>query len=108
MTTRTDDVALVNLRGEADLAVVDALLRTLAEARGMSGVHGIAVDLTSVTFIDSSGLGALIAGYRMATQDGLTFEVRNPTPAVRSLLAMTGVLRLFAGDLATDDISDWP
>jgi anti-anti-sigma regulatory factor len=42
-----------------------------------------------VPFMDSSGLGALIAGRRMALEDGLGFDAINPTPPVRSVLAIT-------------------
>jgi len=93
-------VAMIKLTGDADLGSVDALLVILAEARRRPGVREIVVDLAGVPFMDSSGLGALIAGQRLAMQDGLGFDAVNPTPPVRSVLAMTGVLQLLAGTAA--------
>lgn len=48
----------VRLRGEIDLAVHDQTLDLLVDA---AGTGGVLVDLSAVTFIDSSGLRALIA-----------------------------------------------
>jgi anti-sigma B factor antagonist len=98
LTTHTGETVTVILQGDADLAVVDLLLASFAEARAVPGVRRIVVNLAGVPFMDSSGLGALIAGFRFARQDGLTFEVVHPTSPVRSLLAITGVANLFADD----------
>jgi anti-sigma B factor antagonist len=107
MAIQDGDVATIHLHGEADLAVVDQLFETMAEARAVPGVRRIVMDLARLTFVDSSGLGALIAGYRMATQDGLAFTVVDPTPAVRSLLGMTGVLQLLTGEPEHEDVAPW-
>lgn len=104
-TTLAGEVVTVHLHGDADLAVVDALLATFARARSVDGVRRIVVDLSDVGFMDSSGLGALVAGFRFAHQDGIAFDVADPTEPVRSLLAMTGVASLFTG--SDDDRADW-
>ncbi len=96
LMSRTGEVVTITLHGDVDLVVVGTLLRVFAEARAVADVRRIVVDLSAVPFMDSSGLGALVAGFRFARQDGRTFEVINPTPNVRSLLAMTGVAQLFA------------
>lgn len=104
-TSHAGEVVTVHLHGDADLAVVDSLLATFARARSVAGVRSIVIDLSDVGFMDSSGLGALVAGYRFAHQDGIAFDVADPTPPVRSLLAMTGVASLFTGP--HDDRGDW-
>ena len=45
--------------GELDIASVGAFRAALADAAGQAE-HGVVVDLTDVSFIDSSGLGALV------------------------------------------------
>jgi len=106
---RDDRVAVVTLSGEADLAALDQLREILAEARTLPDIDSIQVDLAELRFIDSSGIGSLIAGHRMAVQDGLGFSIVRPAPAVRSVLAMTGVLGLLTGNPADDDdlTADW-
>jgi anti-anti-sigma regulatory factor len=48
-----------------------------------------------VTFVDSTGIGALAAGQNAARSTGATFEVRNPAPFVRQQLRMMGLTDAF-------------
>jgi anti-sigma B factor antagonist len=56
------------------------------------------VDLKKATFMDSTGLGALIEGYRAATEGASRFAVTNPTPTLRRVLTVTGLCELFGLD----------
>ena len=49
------------------------------------------VDLSDVTFCDSTGLGAIVALHREAGRAGSSFALRSPRPRVAAVLAMTGV-----------------
>ena len=57
---RIGDVSKVAVFGEVDIATVPELNQALAEAVADSP-EGLVIDLLGVTFMDSSGLGALIA-----------------------------------------------
>ena len=48
-----------------------------------------------VTFIDSLGLSALVAGYQAAGRVGARFTVANPAPFVYRQLAISGLADLF-------------
>lgn len=48
------------------------------------------VDLLYVTFIDSTGLGALVAGYRVARGVGVPFTIRQPSPFLETQLREVG------------------
>jgi anti-sigma B factor antagonist len=54
----------------------------------------LAVDLSSVEFVDSSGLGALISAYKTLESRG-ELAIVAPCPVVRSLFKMTGTDALF-------------
>jgi anti-sigma B factor antagonist len=56
------------------------------------------IDLRDATFIDSTGLGALIEGYRAAGERQIPFVVLNPSASLRRVLAMTGLCDLFGLD----------
>lgn len=76
--------------GELDLDGGDrleALVRELLE-RG----YGVTLDLSAVTFLDSSGLGALIA---LSQGDGAVV-VEDASPAVLRVLEMTGTTDVLA------------
>ena len=97
MTTRrqADGVIVVDVRGTLDAATVDALrdalLNTLTAQRPVSMV----VDLTYVTFMDSMGIGALVAGHNAARDVGTRFVLRNPSQFVHRQLRVTGLAEMF-------------
>lgn len=61
-----DGITVLDLRGEVDYQSVGALSRALPPADPTTG-HRVVVDLSRVTFMDSSGVSALIAAHQ-ATQ----------------------------------------
>jgi anti-sigma B factor antagonist len=93
--TRTDDgTIVVTVRGEIDFANADELADGVRDAvTDSTGV--VRVDLRKATFIDSTGLGALIEGYRAATVSDVRFVVTNPTSSFRRVLTVTGLCDLF-------------
>jgi anti-sigma B factor antagonist len=90
--TRLDDgTALVRLRGEIDMSVCDEMRDILVNT--IVGAHPskIIVEMSRVTFMDSTGLGALVAGCRSAAANDIGFAVRTPSPFVANLLRVTGL-----------------
>ena len=81
-----DGVHVVTLRGELDVATVPAFRDVLNPLAENEAVEAICVDLTEVTFIDSTGLMTLLnALRRVVRRDArLVLACSNPT-----------VLRLF-------------
>ncbi len=77
------DEILVRVSGEVDLRTSDVLLEALSPA----GERRIALDLTEMTFIDSTGLSVLIA----ARKRGAVIVLRNPPPQMQKLLTITGL-----------------
>ena len=78
------------VRGELDFASVpqfDAAVRVLMSAPRTK----VVVNLSAVTFIDSSGLGALLRAHRIGRDHGIAFVLQNPSDRVRSLLALTAL-----------------
>lgn len=69
------------------------------------GLQVIEIDLSQTVFVDSCGLGALIAIYKTACSGnghnggngngGCTLRLVNPTPPVQQLLELTRMHRLF-------------
>ena len=85
----SDDGALVVVRGEVDMATAPQLRDTLL-ALVDGGASRIALDCRGLDFLDSSGIGVLIAVRKRLGDDGsLTLEA--PPPHVRKVLELTGV-----------------
>jgi anti-sigma B factor antagonist/stage II sporulation protein AA (anti-sigma F factor antagonist) len=81
---REGPVAVLAARGELDMAgsmTLDAAVERLA---GESGVEAILLDLSAVSFMDSSGLRAVMVADRLAAGEGLRFAlVRGGEPVHR-------------------------
>jgi anti-sigma B factor antagonist len=69
--------------------------RDEARASLTAGDTMIDVDLSGTTFMDSSGLGALIALQKTMTARGGAVRILNPTPAVQQILELTRLHRVF-------------
>ena len=59
------------------------------------GEIDIIVQLEQVRFIDSSGLGALLAGYKTASAKSGKFSLSNIQPQVLSMFELTRLNRVF-------------
>ncbi len=81
---------MLRLTGELDMAGVDQFERLLT-ADGSSEARTFVVDLRSLTFIDSSGLRALIMADQGVRDVGGRFVVVRGPDRVNQVLEMTGV-----------------
>jgi anti-anti-sigma factor len=83
-------IVLVRMPTEVDLATAPALRDELLGALNRDGVH-LVVDALDVTFMDSSGVNALVrARERAAALDG-SLHVVTGSPGVRRVLQITGL-----------------
>jgi len=60
-----------------------------------NGHKNLEVDLAATTFIDSCGLGALIALHKTACSRQGTLRLKNPQPQVNQILELTRMHRVF-------------
>ena len=65
--------------------------KSLIASTVKDGSACVVVDLAGVKFMDSSGLGALISGLRVARQAGGRFLIAAATAQVRAVLQVTQV-----------------
>ncbi|WP_433375271.1 STAS domain-containing protein [Actinoplanes sp. CA-142083] len=87
------DATRVSLRGEVDVLTVDQVRVALEEALA-AHTREIVVDLRELSFIDSTGLGALIYGFQRAREKGIRFRLAGPTRSVHQILALSGLLEV--------------
>jgi anti-anti-sigma factor len=94
-TTSQDSAPVLAVSGDLDISGVDEFLahadRLLAGASDT-----IEVDLSGVTFIDSSGLGALVRLHKTAGDVGSELRLTNVPRPVTRILELTGLTDLFA------------
>jgi anti-anti-sigma factor len=90
--------------GEIDL-VTAPRFRAQLEALIAEAHSPAFVDLSGVTFFDSSGLAALLAARRAAERTDVTLVLVNPSPLTERVLEITGVDELF--EICDDPTSGW-
>lgn len=78
---------VLELSGELDVSTCQGLVSKLV------GVPGslVVIDLSKVSFMDSSGLGVINRARRIAMEEGGVLVVSRPQPMVHRVLQITGL-----------------
>jgi len=79
----------IRVRGELDMSVAPGLTDAITSASG-PGVT-VLLDLTGVTFLDSSAIGALVASGREVGEAGGRLQVGPRSDIVTRVLEITGL-----------------
>ena len=92
---RSESLRLL-LSGELDMATADELRSIGIRALASLGERArLDVDMAALTFIDSSGLGALISIRNAAEDGGHEVALMNVSPSIVRLLELTGLRDAF-------------
>lgn len=83
------DIGRLTLVGELDIATVPQLEKG-AQAMLASRARKLIIDLSQLTFIDSSGLRLLIALNHEASADGWTLGLVRPAQEALTIFRITG------------------
>ncbi|MBD2748975.1 STAS domain-containing protein [Microvirga sp. BT688] len=95
--------ALVRLSGRLDAAAAPQILARLKDAVA-DGKSRLAVDLSEVSFIDSTGLGTLVSGLKAARKAEGDLRLIAPSPQAQRLLRLTTLDRVFVTSDTPDDV----
>jgi anti-sigma B factor antagonist len=89
------DRAVLQITGDVDVytapQVRDRVIRLLAD-----GVRHVIADLREVSFLDSTGLGALVGSLKRLREQGGTLELVVPDGRIMTIFRVTGLDRVFA------------
>jgi anti-anti-sigma factor len=80
--------ALLTIRGDLDLQVVDQVTEALTEIES-AAPELLVIDLSRLTFMDSSGMGAVAAAHVRALEAGRRFAIVRPPGGVRQAFDRT-------------------
>lgn len=87
---RDDDVHTIALAGEMDLANAPEVERELIRAEATNATK-IVIDLSELTFMDSTGIRLLITAHARARTDGDRLVLIRPPARVFRVLCIAGV-----------------
>jgi anti-anti-sigma factor len=101
---RTPRGHVVTISGELDMAAEDQVLattRTAAEQWALPRSK-IMVDVSSVTFVDGAGLGALDGARAAALRSDRIFQLRGASAQMRRLMSVAGLWDLLETQLVPE------
>jgi len=84
---------ILALDGEVDLSCSPQARRQILDC--LSGGSHLLVDMSAVTYIDSSGVASLVEGYQIARQSALQFGLVGVSSAAMSVLQLARLDRVF-------------
>ena len=93
--TQASGVTVVSPRGDIDMATVDEVRRTLAGLID-GGQSRVLMDLGGVGYMDSSGMGALVAAMKQARAAGGDVRLCALQDDVRGIFEMTRLIKVMS------------
>lgn len=94
-TRRSGDVTILDLKGKLVRGVGDEALREAMGKLLAEREHKILINLSDVSFLDSSGIGELVASKRIADQLGSSLKLMQIPERVHTTLRLSLILPLF-------------
>jgi anti-sigma B factor antagonist len=92
------DTCVVDLAGEIDMLSADTVEKWLCDAGRQSGAPALVADLSSVEFLDSSGVRSLLRAKETLGGEGIGFSVRRPTAIVERILKILGLYDMLVAE----------
>jgi len=96
------DVHVIAVGGELDMRASPELKKTIDQVLAR-GVSLLVVDLTAATFIDSTGIGALVAALKRLTKSGGSLELVCTEQNLLRVFELTGLDRLLSIRASRDE-----
>ena len=89
------DVTVVDLNGKITIGRGDVVLRETVEQLFDEGRRQVLLNLSGVSYMDSAGIGELVACHKRAIENSGTLKLLNPSGKVYDLLQLTKLDEVF-------------
>ncbi|MBQ8960004.1 MAG: STAS domain-containing protein [Ruminococcus sp.] len=86
--------AVARLRGEIDHHTAKALRTQLDKYIITFRPPELAMDMSGITFMDSSGIGLILGRSKLLKECGGSLEIRGAQPYIRRVLKLSGIGRI--------------
>jgi anti-sigma B factor antagonist len=88
-----DGITVVGLTGDVDLQTSPAVRQKLLEC--LEKHNKLVVDLSSVAYIDSSGVASLVEAFQVSRKKGANFSLAAVSPAAMRVLSLARLDKVF-------------
>jgi anti-sigma B factor antagonist len=99
-----DGTVVIGLAGDLDLAAIPSLREHVQTQLGTVGCHMLTLDMSELTFLDSSGIGILVELCNLAKSRGIGFGMVNVPSGQARIITIAGLADTFG--LPGEDESD--
>ncbi len=89
------DITILDMDGKVTIGEGSVALRTTIRRLLGEGKKKILLNLGSVGYVDSSGIGELVSSYSAVNKEGGSLRLLNLTQKIQDLLAITKLLTVF-------------
>ncbi len=90
----TADELIIKLTGELDERSGAFVRMTLDSITDSASVKRIRIDMSDLSFMDSTGIGVLIGRYKRLKARGIPIILQSPTPTVDRVLGLSGIYNI--------------
>lgn len=92
---RERDVVILDLAGKITLGGTNSQLRNAIRGLVAEGEKSVVLNLTAATYVDSSGLGEIVAGYSSLRRNDGYLKLANVSDRVMDLMTITKLYTVF-------------
>ncbi len=89
------DVTILDMSGSVRIGEGAIAMRDAVRRLASDGKKNVLLNLSGVSYMDSSGVGELIANYTTLRRDGGQLKLLNLTDKIQNLLVITKLLTVF-------------
>ena len=89
------DITILDMDGKVTIGEGSVALRTAIRKLLGEGKKKILLNLGSVGYVDSSGIGELVSSFTAVNKEGGSLRLLNLTQKIQDLLAITKLLTVF-------------
>lgn len=87
---------IFRLIGELDEHSAEFVKRKLDEKLANSDYSAVVLDLSRLSFMDSTGIGVIIGRYKIVRKQNKRMYVKNPSPTVDKIFNMSGLYEIIS------------
>ena len=92
-TQQAEGHKVLEVEGEVDLDSSPRLLTAIEDS--LKDPAPLKVDLSRVTYVDSSGVAVLIQGYKLALKKSIKYLLLDPSPQVNAVIELSQLQDFF-------------
>lgn len=96
--TKSDGCLTAHIGGEIDHHGARAVRCTIDNEVEKALPEKLVLDLSGVSFMDSSGLGLILGRYNNSAKLGIGFSVMDPSPSAERIISAAGAERIIRID----------